>query len=101
MKNMNNVMTVRLPEEDVQLINQFATAYKKDKSTAVRELVEMGRLYFALQQYIKAKISLGKAAEISGVTISEIMDLMIELGIKNKLEINDYLESVKTAKKIF
>ncbi len=101
MKKMDTIMSIRLPEEDIELINQFAIEMKKDKSTAVRELVEMGKLYFAINEYAQGKISLGKAAEKAGLTISEIMDLLTSLGIKNKLEINDYLESKKTTEKLF
>src|SRR3989338_11460768 len=98
MKNMENIMSVRLPEEDINLIDYFAKTNNKDKSTAVRELVEMGAVYFAIMQYSQGKISLGKAAGIADLTISEMMDLLANFGIKNKLEVIDYLDSKKTLK---
>lgn len=101
MKKMDTVLTLRLPGEDIDVINQFAEEYHKDKSTTVRELVEMGRVYAAIKQYAEGKISLGKAAKIAGLTIVEMMDLLTELGIKNKLDIEDYLEGKKTVAKLF
>ena len=101
MKNMDNVLSVRLSEEDMQIINHFAKETKVDKSTAVRELVEMGKIYFAINQYVQERVSIGKAAELANVPISEFMDLLDNLGIKNNLELEDYLEGKKLAIKLF
>jgi len=101
MKRMNNVITVRLPTEDIKVIENIALKAAKDKSTILRYLVEQGKVYFAIKQYSDGKISLGKAAEIAGVSISEMMDLLAELGVKNHLEVEDYLEGEKVAEKLF
>ncbi len=101
MKKMENVISVRLPEEDTILIGQFAEEYHKDRSTAIRELVEMGRIYFAINEYIKGKVSFGKASNIAGLTVSEMIDLLTNLGIKNKLDVDDYINSIKNADKLF
>jgi len=97
MKRMDNVMTVRLPKEDLEVVKQISIKNKKDKSTTVRELVELGKIYFALVQYREGKISIGKAAEIAGMTISEMMDLLSKLGIESNIQLEDYLEGQKFA----
>ena len=97
MKRMDNVMTVRLPKEDLEVVNQISIKNKKDKSTTVRELVELGKIYFAIMQYREGKISIGKAAEIAGMTISEVMDLLSKLGIESNIQLEDYLEGQKLA----
>ncbi len=66
MKKMQNVMTVRLPQEDVKAIEEISEKQKKDKSTTIRDLVELGKIYFAITEYKENRISLGKAAEIAG-----------------------------------
>ncbi len=101
MKRMESVMTLRLPEEDVEVIKLISIRTKKDKSTIVRELVELGKIYFAIKEYKEGKLSMGKAAEISGVSISEMMDILAELGIESNLELEDYLEGKKLAEKLF
>ena len=101
MKKMQSVMTIRLPKEDLEVIKEMSIQEKIEKSTAVRELVEMGKIYFAILQYEDGRISIGKAAEIAGLTISEIIELFAKLGIKSKIEINDYLEGSKVAEKMF
>ena len=100
MKRLENVMTVRLPEEDLKVIDEISKKEKKDKSTTVRDLVELGKIYFAIIQYRENKISIGKAAEIAGLTISEMMDLLSRLGIESNLDLADYLESQKFAEEI-
>ena len=101
MKKMQSVMTIRLPKEDLEVIKEMSIQEKIEKSTAVRELVEMGKIYFAILQYEDGRISIGKAAEIAGLTISEIIELFAKLGIKSKIEINDYLEGSKVAEEMF
>ena len=44
---------------------------------------------------------MGKASEIAGISISEMMDLLEKLGVKSNLDLSDYFESRKHAKKIF
>ena len=100
MRRMQHVMTVRLPSEDIKVIEQISQKEKTDKSTTVRNLVELGKVYFAIIQYKENKISIGKAAEIAGSTISEMIDLLSKLGIKSNLDLADYLGSQKLAEQI-
>ena len=100
MKRMDNVLTVRLPKDDLEVVKQISIKSKKDKSTTIRELVELGKIYFAITQYREGKISIGKAAEIASLTISEMMNLLSRLGIESNIELEDYLEGQKFAKEI-
>ena len=100
MRRMQNVMTVRLPKEDLKVIEEISLKEKIDKSTTVRNLIELGKIYLAIIQYKENKISIGKAAEIAGLTISEMMDLLSKLGIQSNLDLADYLESQKFAEEI-
>jgi len=100
MKRMENVLTVRLPKEDLEIVNQISIKNKKDRSTTIRELVEQGKIYFAITQYKEGKISIGKAAEIAGLNISEMIDLLEKLGIESNIELEDYLEGEKLAEKL-
>ena len=100
MSTMKSVLTLRLPEEDIKAIAEIALREKTDKSTAVRELVELGKVYFAILKYKDGKISLGKAAELAGIPLVEMMDTLATLGIESKLEIQDYLDGIKAAEGI-
>ena len=54
----------------------------------------------AIHQYAKSKISLGKAAEIAGLAISEMIELLAKLGIESNLELSDYIESQKLSEEL-
>ena len=100
MNKMDKIMTIRLPKEDVEIVKQISIENKKDKSTVVRELIEQGKIYIAIIKYSQGKISLERASETAGLAISDMMDLLTSLGIKNNLEVNDYLEGIKTAGRV-
>jgi len=100
MTRMNNVLTLRLPKEDLDAVQQISLQTKKDKSTILRELVELGKMYYAITQYKQGKISIGKTAELAGVNLAELMDTLTSLGIKSNLDVEDYLEGKKYAQKV-
>lgn len=94
---MKSVMTLRLPAADRNAIEEVAARRKEDKSTAARELIGLGKVYFAILNYREGKISIGKAAELAGVTLSEMMETLAQLGIKSSLDVDDYLSGAKAA----
>jgi len=51
-----------------------------------------------IKRYKKGEISIGKAAKLLGLTISETMDLFVKLKIKSNLTVEDYLEGYKNIK---
>ncbi len=61
----------------------------------------MGRLMYAVESYRKGKISIGKASELAGISISEMMDRLSDFGIKSNLDKEDYLEGLKNIRKIW
>ncbi len=101
MSRMPAVLSLRLPQEDLVLVEEVASQEKIDKSTAVRELVEMGGIYFAISEYKKGKVSLEKAAKLARLSLSEMMDVLASFGVESKMELEDYLQSAKTVKRLF
>lgn len=69
-------------------------------STAVRELVDLGRVMLAVEKYKKGKASLEKAAQLAGVVLSRMMDILAEYGVAANLEYEDYLKSLKTIRNV-
>lgn len=53
----------------------------------------------AIKKYRKEEISIGKAAEIAGVSISRMMDILKEFGVKSNLEQEDYQKGLENLKK--
>lgn len=54
-----------------------------------------------LKFYKEGKISTGKAAKELGISISEFIDLLKELGIRSPIEYEDFLEGQITIEKIW
>ena len=97
---MQSVMTVRLSKEDFELVDKISSEEKIDKSKTVRELIELGKIYFAILKYREGKISIRKAAKTANISISEMMDLFASLGIENNLDVMDYKKGLENIKNL-
>lgn len=61
--------------------------------------MEKGRLMLAVEHDRAGKASMGKAAEIAGLPVSELMDTPAQFGVPANLEFDDYLRSLSHPKK--
>lgn len=64
----------------------------KDKSAVARELIRYGEIYRAVKKYKEGKISLGRISSELDVSVADAMDLLRELGIKARIDYDEYLE---------
>ena len=55
----------------------------------------------AVDRYKKGRVSLGKAAELTGLTIAEMMNTLAEYGVKSNLEKEDYLKGLENLRKVW
>ena len=95
MKTMAEIVSFRFKEQELGHIQKLSAARKVDKTTAARELIEYGWRYYVLQQYKEGKLSLEKTARELRTSLSELMDLLAELGIKSAIAYDDYLDGLK------
>lgn len=58
-------------------------------------------IMLAMERYKKGTASLGKAAELAGVPVAEMIALLSEFGVKNNLQKEHYLEGLENLKKIW
>lgn len=68
-------------------------------SKALRELVHRGRLMLAVERYKKGEVSLGRAAELAGVPIGEMISILADYGIKANLDREDYRQGLENLKR--
>lgn len=94
-------LSIRIDESDYRFLAAFAEEEKEDVSKAVRELVELGRLHLAVEKYRSSAASLEKSARIAGVSVSRMMDILRDFGIAANLELEDYRNSLNTARLLF
>ena len=98
---MLKVMSIRLSEDDLKLVEELAQDEDVEKSATIRELLRFGRIYLAIIKYKEGKISIGRAAEIADMSLSDLMELLSNLGIESKIEKEDYLQGLKHLKEAF
>ena len=60
---------------------------------------ERDRLMLAVGKYKKGDASLGKAAELAGVPVGEMINLLADYGIKANLDREDYREGLANLKR--
>jgi hypothetical protein len=94
---MKNVMSVRLDSQGLKRLRELAKREKKELSAAARELMEYGWVFLMLREYRGGTRSLGSLAEALGVSLSEAIDLLADLGVRSPLEYDDYLRGYAAA----
>ena len=90
---------LRVEPQVSKIVNKVAEQEKVDKTKAIKILVFAGwkeiRLEKALEQYRKGLVSLGKAAEIAGLTVNEMMQQASANGIRSDETIEEFREGLK------
>ena len=75
---MSEGVVARVPKEIKNDIEFFAKQEQTDKSNVIRKLLTVAirqkRLEYALNEYAKRKVSLGKAAELAKINLSDFME---------------------------
>ena len=94
-KKMAEIVSFRFKEHELSHIRKVSAAEKVDKTAAARELIEYGWRYYVIQQYKEGKLSLEKTAKELHTSISELIDLLADLGIKSPITYEDYVEGLK------
>lgn len=94
-------LSIRINDDDFKFLSAHAKAERGDMSTAVRELVDLGRIMLAVEKYKDKEASLERAARLAGVSLSKMMDLLAEYGVEANLEYEDYLKGLKTIRNVW
>jgi len=98
---MAKTISIRMDEENYNFLNKLAKEGKEDLSKAVREVVYKGRVMLAIEKYKKGEASLGRAAELAGLTVGRMMTLLAEYGVESNLEKDDYLKGLGNLRKVW
>jgi len=98
------VVSVRLEEEVLKYAQQRAREERIPKSAVIRKLLALGieyeRLKRGIELYRDRKVSLGKAAEIAGIPITQMMDWLLRFGVKSNITMEDYRAGLEHARKV-
>ena len=88
-------VVARVPAEIRKDIEFFAKQEQTDKSTIIRKLlasaVKQKRIDYALKEYAERRVSLGRAAELARMPISDFM----EEAVKHRIHMNYTKEDLR------
>ena len=70
-----------------------------EENSGVVGNVYKGRVMLAIEKYKNGEASLGKAAELAGLSVGDMMTTLEQYGVKSNLEVEDYLEGLDNLKK--
>ena len=98
---MGKVISVRINENLEEIIKRYSKERKADQSDIIRDLINNGSIYLAIKGYAKGEYSIGKAAYLANLPLSEFMDLIMDIGIKSKISKEDLLEGYENIKEFF
>lgn len=94
-------MSIRINREDHDFVKELAKEAKEDLSSTVRELIDKGRVHLAIEEYKKGNASLGRATRLAGVSVSEMIDILSEYGVKSNLDEDDYRAGLKNLEAVY
>jgi len=99
---MTETISVRLEDKTVKELKELKQELKTAKSEVLRIVLDIGikhlKIQKALQLLREGKISVGKASELAGITIYEILELMKEQDISYGYTLKDLEEDFKRFK---
>jgi predicted HTH domain antitoxin len=96
---MTKTMSIRIDRENFEFLNELTKEQRSDLSKSVRDMVARGRVLLGVERYKKGEASLGKAAELAGVPVGQMMTLLTEFGVESRIEDDDYLQGLGAIRK--
>jgi predicted HTH domain antitoxin len=82
---MSKTMSVGMDRDNYDLLHEITKEEGSDLSKAVRDMVTRGRILLAVERYKKGEASLGRAAELAGVPLGQMMTILTEFGVESRL----------------
>ena len=97
---MGKTLSIRMDDKNYKFLNSLANDEDADLSKAVRDIVFRGRILLAIERYKEGAASLGRAAEIAGVPVGEMIAVLSEYGVKSNLRKEDFLEGLANLQRV-
>ena len=71
-----------------------------DESTAIRQFLKLGVTWYVVELYKAGKITLGEAAELAGVSLRRMLDILAEHGVIGNVKMKQQVKAVDYAKSL-
>lgn len=101
---MEKVTALRLPKDIKAVIEERVKEERLDRSSVMRQFLAIGVREYkkqkAVELYKAEKVSLSKAAEIAGMNVYDMIDLLIKSGVRSDYTIEDMKRERKLIEKM-
>lgn len=92
-------MSIRMDRDNYEFLSELTREERTDLSKTVRELVTRGRVLLAIEKYRSGEASLGRAAELAGLPLGQLMTVLSDFGVESRIEKEDYLQGLQNLRK--
>lgn len=96
MKLLMKVKTLRIPEDIEKAVEFVSRQEKIDQAQSFRKLAWVGFEYYPGELYRDGRIDLRDLAAMLDLTLSEVMDRRMEMGIRGDIRAADVVESLRS-----
>ena len=90
---MAEAIGIRIDEDFLNKIDKLGKEEGVDRSTIIREMINLGYKDFIMDRlsksYIEGKVTLSQAAKLAEVTIWEMEKYLVDKGFKSSYSIDD------------
>ncbi|MBW1716577.1 MAG: hypothetical protein JRJ77_12270 [Deltaproteobacteria bacterium] len=90
------VRSLRIPQDMDQAIEYVSKMEKTEKTQSLRKLARLGFEYYVAKAYREGKITLRDSSRLLKLTLSETIDILLEMGVKGNIRASDVLQSLNT-----
>jgi predicted HTH domain antitoxin len=98
---MTKTMSIRMDRDNYEFLAEISKQERTDLSKAVRDLVTCGRILLAVERYKNGEASLGKAAELAGLPVGQMITILTEFAVESRIEKEDYLQGLHNLAKVW
>jgi hypothetical protein len=90
------VKSIGIPPDIEHAVDFLSRIEKIDSTQSFRKLARIGFEYYVAKLYETGKLSIRDVSEELGVTVSEALDMLSEMGVKGNIRAADVLHSVRS-----
>lgn len=90
-----------MDEDNYRFLRRLSKDEKADLSAAVRELVYKGRIMLGVERYRQKKALLGKASELAGIPVGEMIEILADYGVTGNLDAEDYRQGLAHLREVW
>lgn len=100
MGSENKHLSGRVNRRQIEQLERISREEKTDRSSALRKVLDLGLDEYnrrkGLENYRKGKVSIGKAAELAGVSIAEFYKMLEDEDIPIRIDIKGIKQSLES-----